>query len=142
VGLDLLRALRDGEIVAVQGDRPVGKANLDVSLFGEPASLPTGPVQLAMATGAPILPVFTAQRGASRHELILRPPLRCRRVRGEGADAALAGAMAGIAEALEYVIRRNPEQWFNFRDVWSTREQSSMEHAEPRGSAHAAGEGE
>ena len=51
LALELLLALKRGELVAVQADRPVGKNVLEVPLFGSPALLPTGPVRLAMASG-------------------------------------------------------------------------------------------
>ncbi|HLJ74153.1 MAG TPA: hypothetical protein VKU62_06180, partial [Thermoanaerobaculia bacterium] len=53
LAIDLLHAIRDGGIVAIQGDRVTpGIAELPATLFGKPARLPAGPFALAMASHA------------------------------------------------------------------------------------------
>ena len=52
--LPLVAALRRGEAVAMQGDRPLGtRGDAIVSFFGAPAAFPLGPFVLARAAGAP-----------------------------------------------------------------------------------------
>jgi len=117
LAVDLMTALRRGELVAIQADRPAGNAVMDVPFFGAEAPLPTGPVILAMATGAPILPVFVLFSGGIRYRVLMLPPLRFDRVRGDG-GAALQTAMERIAAVMESVVSHHPDQWFNFFDVW------------------------
>ena len=118
LGVELMAALLRGEIVAVQGDRAFGNGVLPTKLFGAEAPLPTGPVRLALATGAPILPVFTLLAPNDRFRLVVLPPLRLARVRGDGIETAVAEAMPLLAGRMESIIARHPEQWFNFYDVW------------------------
>jgi lauroyl/myristoyl acyltransferase len=112
-GLDLLLALRRGEIVTLQGDRPLGPASVRVDLFGAPADLPSGPFALAQASGAPILVVAFPIRGHDRYRVEVEGPLRV-----AGGPDGVAEAAAGFARRLEATVRRHPTQWFNFYDVW------------------------
>ena len=59
VGFELVRLLRDGEVVALQGDRPrAGGRTVTAPLFGRPFDFPAGPGLLSHAGLAPLLPVW------------------------------------------------------------------------------------
>ncbi len=118
LAVELMTALKRGEIVAVQADRPVGGNVMPTRLFGAETPLPTGPAQLAMATGAPVLPLFVLFETGGRYQLLAMSPMRFERGRGDGAKAALAAAMKHVAGMMESVLSRYPDQWFNFYDVW------------------------
>ena len=117
LGVTLLDALRRGEIVALQGDRPrTGAPVIPVRLFGRPFELPHGPAALARVADVPLLPVFVLREGRRRYRIVFRPPIEVSRdVRRE---AALASAMGRVAEEIEGAIRREPYQWFCFRRLW------------------------
>lgn len=53
----LVRRLEDGKLVALLGDRDIGRTGVHVEFFGEPASFPAGPAILAMMTDVPLHPV-------------------------------------------------------------------------------------
>lgn len=113
----LLGALRRGEIVGVQGDRPssTGRAVV-VELFGHPFPLPAGPAALARAARVPIVPVFCFRQGRRRYRLVVRPPI----------DPAPTGepevdrdrTLQALASEIEWAIRERPHQWFCFRNLW------------------------
>jgi KDO2-lipid IV(A) lauroyltransferase len=108
----LLAALRRDEVVAMQGDRALGtRGDAAVDFFGAPARFPLGPFLLARAAGAPVLPAFCALGRDRRYTISVGEPLR---VEVDGEREAL-GRWVG---ALEAAVRRHPEQWFNFYDVW------------------------
>src|SRR2546427_7256321 len=77
-GLDLLLALRRGEIVAIQGDRPFGPLRERARLFGAAVDLPAGPFLLAQASGAPILAVCVPIRGHFRYRIVEIGRASCR----------------------------------------------------------------
>ena len=117
LGLDLLDALRRGEIVALQGDRPrAGGRTAEVTLFGRPFHLPIGPAALARAAGVPLVPVFVFREGRLRYRSEVRPPLHVAQSADRRRD--LAEALARFAVELESAIRRHPHQWFCFRSLW------------------------
>ena len=115
IGLELLAALRRGEVVAVQGDRALGtRGDVSLPFFGHPASFPLGPFLLARAARAPIVPAFCVLDGAYRYRVHVAKPLIVER----GEEEAAARAWVGT---LEDVVRDHPTQWFNFFDVWGPR---------------------
>jgi len=110
--LTLLGHLRRRAVVAMQVDRvPPGVRSRTVSLFGRPWRVPEGPLALAAASGAPIMPVFTRRLGFMRYEAIATPPIRLQRRPDTG---ALDAAAQRIAAEMERFVRANPTQWFHF----------------------------
>lgn len=113
LGILLMNAIREGHLVALQGDRPrAGGRTLTTTLFGQPFSVPEGPAILTRSTGCPMLPVFALREGRRRYLLRFCEPLIAQRTRDRTADnQALVDA---FAHSLEDVIRSAPEQWFKF----------------------------
>lgn len=117
LGIALLDALREGHIVALQGDRPrtQGKA-LPMTLFGRPFELPVGPFALARLAGVPILPAFTLRSARKDYRVVFRPPITVEPAGDR--NAALDAAAGEVARTLETMIRCEPYQWFCFRELW------------------------
>ncbi len=117
LGMLLLDALRRGEIVALQGDRPrAGGKTAAMTLFGRPFPLPLGPTILARAAGVPLVPVFVFREGRRRYRCELRPPIHVPSTADRNAD--LDQALRRFAADLEQAIARQPNQWFCFRRLW------------------------
>ena len=113
VGLELLAALRRGEVVALQADRALGNGgDVWIPFFGVPAPFPLGPFLLAGAARAAVVPAFCVLDRRYRYAVSIATPITVRRGEEE------AGARAWVA-LLESVVREHPTQWFNFFDVWN-----------------------
>ena len=113
IGVELLAALRRGEVVALQGDRALGtRGDLPIPFFGRPVSFPLGPFMLARAARVPVVPAFCVLDGGHRYRVHVAKPILVER----GDEEAAAGAWVA---SLEDVVRAHPTQWFNFFDVWS-----------------------
>ncbi len=113
VGVELLAALRRGEVVALQGDRALGtRGDVSIPFFGRAAPFPLGPFLLAGAARAPIVPAFCLLDREYRYTLQLAPPISVERGHEERAARAWVGLLEGV-------VREHPTQWFNFFDVWS-----------------------
>jgi KDO2-lipid IV(A) lauroyltransferase len=110
LGFLLLRAVREGAVVALQGDRPRADGRtVAVSLFGRPFDVPAGPLVLARSAPAPLLPVFVLREGVGRDRVCFRAPIPV-----EDVEAAAQG----LAREIEWAIRREPHQWFCWRRLW------------------------
>jgi lauroyl/myristoyl acyltransferase len=117
LGMIMLEALRAGEIVALQGDRPrTGGRAIATTLFGRPFPLPVGPAALARAAGVPLVPVFILRQGRRRYRAVLCPPIQVAETADRKAD--LTAAVERFGAELETAIRREPHQWFCFRRIW------------------------
>ncbi len=126
--VELRLALQRNEIVAMQGDRDMGGRTLPVILFGKPIRIPAGPWELASLSGTPILPGALLLRGGRGFEMMWGEPIEVGR--GDGAEER-SGDPARLAGAMESLIRRCPEQWFNFYDVWDGGEDEPAPTAGP-----------
>jgi lauroyl/myristoyl acyltransferase len=113
ISLELIAALRRGEIVAVQGDRALGtRGDVSIPFFGQPAPFPLGPFVLARAVGVPLVPAFCLLDANLGYRVKVGEPLTVAR---QGEEDA---ARAWVA-VLETVVRGHPTQWFNFFDIWN-----------------------
>jgi lauroyl/myristoyl acyltransferase len=116
-GMTFLDALRRGEIVAMQGDRPrAGSRAVEATIFDRPLAFPAGPAVLARAAGVPILPVFAIREGRRRYRCLFMEPIQV--TRSADRDRDVAEATRQLATAIETAVRRAPEQWFVFRELW------------------------
>jgi lauroyl/myristoyl acyltransferase len=118
LGMFLLDALRHGDIVALQGDRPRCGGKVEPgTLFGRPFPLPVGPAALARAAGVPILPIFVFREGRLRYRCSIRQPIHVAQTADRQRD--LDEALEKFAAELQSAIAAHPHQWFCFRKVWS-----------------------
>ena len=114
LALDLLNALRNGEIISIQGDRVVGEvARAQVKFFGREVFLPNGPFVLSLASGTPIFPLFVIRAGYRKYKIVAWEPIVCVRT-GESRDQIIAEAMQRWARVLQEMLRRYWPQWFAF----------------------------
>jgi lauroyl/myristoyl acyltransferase len=112
VMMNLLMALRRGDVVAVQIDRCTGhRSDLLVDFFGAPAPFPSGPFMLAAAAGAPVIPFFCLMRPDRLYDIHIGEPIAVAR----GAEGA---ALQCAVRVLERYVAQAPDQWFNFYDFW------------------------
>lgn len=117
--IEALNALRRNEILCLLGDRDGSSNTIDVEFFGRTTSFPVGAAYLALASGAPVIPVFVPLEG-SRYATLMDEPIYFSGGHGRHALAIRSG-MEQVAAVFERYIRRYPDQWYNFYDFWGTR---------------------
>lgn len=112
VSVELIAALRRGEVVAMQGDRALGnRGDVMVPFFGRPAPFPMGPFLLARAAGAPVVPAFCLLGPDYRYTVRVGAPVTV-------SPGGEVDAVRGWVALLEEIVQHHPTQWFNFFDVW------------------------
>lgn len=117
--VEIVARLRGGEVVCMLGDRVLGGRSCRVPFLGETASLPIGPFAVALATGAPVLPVFVVKTGLRHYTFRASEPIELGVVAREERDRAISAGVARFARELESVCQRHPHQWYNFYDFWA-----------------------
>lgn len=128
----IIRLLRSNGVLLVAGDRDVSRQGIDVTFFGEPASLPAGPALLAMRTGAALIPAYTVRTSSRRSVVYILPPLTLVKTRDREGD--LKTNVQIIANALEKMISHDPTQWGVLQRVWGTPPTTIQQRGEGLGS--------
>jgi KDO2-lipid IV(A) lauroyltransferase len=114
--LSVLRALNANGIVAMQGDRDFDNTGVAVPFFGREAYFPRGPLRVAMASGATVLPAFIVRAPDGRYRAIVEEPLP---VDSAGdRDPALRRNLERYVSILERYVREFPDQWYCFYPFW------------------------
>lgn len=121
---NMIRALRNNEIVAIQLDRPVGAGGMRrVPFFGRAALFPSGPFVLARLAGAPVIAVFAPRLGVRHYGV------RIGRLHEVSKDTRDPGAfdrvMADVVGELEAAVKAYPTQWFQFTPFWDEQSEGS-----------------
>jgi lauroyl/myristoyl acyltransferase len=130
--------LRSGGALGLLVDRDVlGTAPLR-PFFSERAPIPTGAVDLALRTGAPVIAAWIPRTGVGRYAIHLEPVTLPALSGDRAADAERA--MAVMVRAIEGGIRRWPDQWFVLTPIWGrAAERAPKGRRGGRGQAPASG---
>lgn len=106
-------ALQRNEIICMTADRYLeGNRTISARFFGEEALFPAGPFQLIKAFKAPYTFVSAAKVGLNTYLCTSIP------FRKVSAGTTAQEIASDYAKVLEAVVRKNPEQWFNYYDFW------------------------
>ncbi|MDP3968786.1 MAG: phosphatidylinositol mannoside acyltransferase [Nocardioides sp.] len=102
----------DGGLVCLLADRDLSRAGASVTLLGEPASMPRGPAQLALRTGAPLVPATLHHEG---REMVVTFHEPVPHDRGDGGDVRM---MQGVADVFSDAFREHPVDWHMMQRVF------------------------
>ena len=116
----IIHALRNGQAVALMGDRDIEGPRMRLPFFGQETWMPTGPIEVGLRTGCPIYPSFSARRGRFGLECWMEEPLHVERTDDFQADVR-ALELQYIAR-LERRLRDEPGQWAVFERLWDAPE--------------------
>jgi KDO2-lipid IV(A) lauroyltransferase len=112
----VIRTLRQGEAVALMGDRDIEGPRQLLPFCGEETWMPTGPIEVALRTGAIVIPSFSYRRG-SKFEAYMEEPLELKQT-GDFEVDARNGALEFLAR-FEKRLRAEPWQWAVLESIWS-----------------------
>jgi KDO2-lipid IV(A) lauroyltransferase len=111
----MLRALRQNEILAILIDRPMEQQGVPVRFFGAETRVPGGAATLALRAGAPVV-CAVAVRSADGFEAHVSPVIEIQPSGDSGQD--VQALTQRVMSWLEALIREHPDQWYMFRNMW------------------------
>ncbi len=120
--IELMKALKRNEVVAVLGDRVFSDRSEVTTLFHRQVHLPVGPLLLAMAAQAPVVPAFSVMEAPGQYRGIIEQPLNLRY--GPDRRKALQHNLEQVAAVFERYIRRYPDQWYLVEPIEEQKIQS------------------
>ncbi|HYM16226.1 MAG TPA: lysophospholipid acyltransferase family protein [Dehalococcoidia bacterium] len=108
--------LRDGGVVAILVDRDIQKRGIVLDFCGAPARFPTGAVDLAIRTGAVLLPGWVRREGGFKVRASVGPPLPLI-ITGDH-DRDLRTNTQAVLARFERHLKEDPGQWSVLDRIW------------------------
>ncbi len=114
--VEMLAVLRRNEVLAVLVDRPYEGTGIPVRQFGRETQFSMAAAMLAHHTGAAVIPAFVFAQPSWRYESMALPevPMETGSLR-----QTMQPNTQRIADIFESLIRRYPEQWFNYVPLYT-----------------------
>jgi predicted LPLAT superfamily acyltransferase len=117
--LNIAERLDGGAFVGVLGDRTPGDEPVQaVTLLGERAYLPTGPMRAAAILRCPVFFMAGLYRGKNNYHVVFVPVADFSATRAGARRVAVRTAIDRYAAVLDQYCRSDPYNWFNFYDFW------------------------
>jgi predicted LPLAT superfamily acyltransferase len=119
--LNIAERLDHGAFIGVLGDRTLGDEPVHaVTLLGERAFLPTGPLRAAAILRCPVYFMAGLYRGKNNYHVVFEPVADFSAATALPRNTAVHLAIERYAAALDRYCRSDPYNWFNFFDFWDT----------------------
>ena len=131
---NIFRALKQNQLVCFACDRDVSGTGAPLPFFGEIASIPTGAAEVALRTGAVVVPVSVSRATDHAQVLLMWPGYLITKggvvalsdiERGQPLPAATLDNEAAVREgtlaiiaSMEAIIRAHPDQWVVLQPIW------------------------
>ncbi len=103
------------QVVCLLSDRDITGTGVEVTFFGERTTLPAGPAVMGLRGGCRVLPTAVYFKGDGIHGVVL-PPLDT--ARRDSFREDVRRVTQELADRLEELIRRAPEQWHLMQPNW------------------------
>jgi KDO2-lipid IV(A) lauroyltransferase len=116
----LLTSLRANKMIGILLDQNVDwYEGAFVNFFGRPACTNKGLALIALKTGAPVVPIFSAKAKDGRYRITVGEEVDLIRTGDKLRDVEENTAL--FTSVIERSIREHPDQWFWFHKRWKTK---------------------
>ncbi len=120
----VMKLLREGGIIAIAIDRDIVGNGEPFPFFGGTISVPVGAVEIAMRTGAAIVPTVLVRNGL---RIIGRPFPEIPYDRDKPVIEEARRVISTVLPMFEEVIRSNPEQWHVMDPLWNDMDREQQQ---------------
>lgn len=116
----IFSAIKEKKILGILLDQNVAwYEGVFLPFFGRWACTNKGLAQIALKTGAPVIPVFPVRQEDGRHRIIIEKEITLE-ITGDKTKDVEENTIL-FTRVIENYIRRYPDQWFWFHKRWKTR---------------------
>jgi KDO2-lipid IV(A) lauroyltransferase len=112
----VMQTLKKGGVVALMGDRDIQGPRALLTFCGVQTLMPTGPIEVALRTGATVVPSFSMRRNRYVIDAVVEEPLELEHTGDLKHDARVS--MLRFLERYERRLRAEPEQWGVLEAIW------------------------
>ncbi len=111
-----IQTLREGGVIALMGDRDIEGPKANLPFFGEETMMPTGPIEMALRTGATVIPCYCLRTKQGGIDAYLEEPMELERT-GDMERDARTNTQRFLA-LTERHLRQHPDQWVVLESIW------------------------
>ncbi len=115
---EILRELYANKVVAILFDQYAGRSGAKVDFFGRSAYTTPAVAQLALHTGAEVIPAFNVRQPDGTHIIYVEDPVYTEKSTDRQKDILINTEKYN--EVLEKWVDKNPHLWFWFHKRWKT----------------------
>ncbi len=120
---EMNRALADGEIVSMHGDRVFGsQKTLTCNILGAQAELPMGPYILAATRDVPMICTFVMKESVYTYHVYVQEVQLPEEAKDKNVKSRAAALAQAYADRLTEILKRYPHQWFNYYEFWTDKD--------------------
>ncbi len=116
--IEIMKAIDEGSIVSMMGDRSYGHSTSEAFLLGDRAYFPHSAFSIAASAQCPVVVLLSAKVSTNKYFVdvshVMEPRFSSRAKKKE----EMAGFVQEYAGVLEDYSAEYPYQWFMFHDVW------------------------
>jgi KDO2-lipid IV(A) lauroyltransferase len=117
---EAMRRLKEGGIVAILLDRDVGGTGVPMQFCGAETRIPLGAVDLALRTGADLIPAWSWRIDGYRFRAVIGPPMEL--LRTGDFDEDVRENAKRLLVLFEDRLRADPGQWAVLEPIWAKPE--------------------
>ncbi len=112
-------AFDEGQIVSMPCDRNFGSAkSVACDFLGAKADFPLGAFTFATHFDVPVLTIFVMKESVSNYHVYVKPLTLDEEMQTINKREKANRLAASFSTELETIVRKYPEQWFNFYNFW------------------------
>ena len=111
--VEIIQALRRNELVAMLIDRPYLNSGVQVQFFEHPTLFSAAAARIWQHTQASVIPAFVLQLEPGQYGCYAYAPIEM------ATGQTVEENSQRIADVFQLIIRKFPEQWFNFVPIWN-----------------------
>lgn len=113
---EIIRRLKSGGLVAILIDRDVEGTGVPMQFCGAEASISLGAVDLAMRTGADLIPASSWRLPGYGFKVVVEPPVEL--IRTGDLEADIRSNTERLLPIFEELLRSDPGQWAVLEAIW------------------------
>ena len=113
---ETIRRLKSGGLVAILIDRDVAGTGVPMRFCGAEASISVGAVDLAIRTGADLIPASSWRLPGYGFKVVVEPPVEI--IRTDNLEADLRSNTERLLPIFEELLRSDPGQWAVLEAIW------------------------
>jgi KDO2-lipid IV(A) lauroyltransferase len=121
---EAVRRLKHGGIVAIFFDRDVGGTGVPMRFCGAETSIPLGAIDLALRTGADLIPAWAWRIEGYRFHARIGPPMELTRTGDMDKDVRMNAER--LLSLFEGHLRAYPGQWAVLEPIWKKQQRTPV----------------